>query len=96
MRRWDVDSLLEEMPDSAFAEWIAYSRLEPFGAWGDDERNAMILAQQAEMHRDKRKRNKPFTSADFRTCHVKQEKKTNRLPLSVLREQMEAVLGKPK
>lgn len=82
------------MTDEAFAEWIAFARVEPFGPWADDQRNAMHLAQHAEMHRDTKKRRKPFTTGDFMTCRVKKQEE-KRVPLRVLREQMEAVLGKP-
>lgn len=93
--RHDVDVMLEEMPEESFYEWMAFYRIEPFGPIADDERNGMLLAQRAERFRDSRKRREPYRASDFMLSRLKKEQRQKKLPLKVLREQMEAVLGKP-
>lgn len=48
-----------------FAEWMAYSRVEPFGAEVDHEMLATLTALFAETHRDEKKRRMPFGTEDF-------------------------------
>lgn len=93
--RWDVDNLLEEMPDEVFAEWAAYAGIEPFGPWAEDLRSGKAMAQFGNVHRDSKIRREPFTPADFMLSHVKDRKKLGKPSIKVLRAKMEAVLGKP-
>jgi len=37
---WDVDALLDEMPASVFAKWVAYYGIEPWGYHADNLRTA--------------------------------------------------------
>jgi hypothetical protein len=48
-----------------FSEWMAYFRLEPFGAEREDMRAGIIAATIANANRDPKKRPKPFTPGDF-------------------------------
>ena len=50
-----VKELFDEMSDNEFFYWMAFSALEPFGDDRADWRNAMLLAQQANMNRNKGK-----------------------------------------
>lgn len=45
--------------------WLAYSRLEPFGAEADDARMAQLMALIANVNRDPKKRRTPWTAEDF-------------------------------
>lgn len=64
--RLDVDGVLAELTSRELAEWDAFDRLEGgFGgraAWGP---GALLAALYAESHRDREKRGKPFSQADF-------------------------------
>ena len=44
---------------------MAYARLEPFGPEADDWRLAQLLALTAEINRDRKKRQRPYTPEDF-------------------------------
>jgi hypothetical protein len=56
--------MLAEMPASLWWEWIAYSRVEPFGEERADLRAGIIASVIANAHRD-RKRGKTFRPSDF-------------------------------
>lgn len=92
---WDVNGLLEEMPDEVFAEWAAFAGIEPFGPWADDLRSGKQMAQYANVHRDSKLKREPFIPADFMVSRVKDKKKLGKPSLKVLRIKMEAILGKP-
>lgn len=51
-----VEELFEVMTYNELFYWMAFSALEPFGDERADWRNAMTLAQQANMNRKKGKR----------------------------------------
>ncbi len=53
------------MPYSEFIEWIAYSRIEPFGDERADWRAALVASVDAEVNRGRTKRKKPFQPKDF-------------------------------
>jgi hypothetical protein len=53
------------MPYSEFIEWIAYSRIEPFGEERADWRSALVASVYAEVNRGRTKRKKPYTPKDF-------------------------------
>lgn len=92
--RWDADEFLEEIDAEQFDKWRAFARVEPFGPWADDQRHGMAMAMQANMNRDSSKKKEPFAAQDFMTCQV--EKPTKKRPSAkVLREMMEAAIGKP-
>lgn len=48
-----------------FTEWLAYARLEPFGAEADDHRMAQLLALVANVNRDPKRRRRPWSPGDF-------------------------------
>lgn len=48
-----------------FAEWMAFMRVEPLGAERLDYWMATLLAFLANMHRDPKKRRKPWRVRDF-------------------------------
>jgi len=48
-----------------FTEWLAYYRLEPFGADADDRRMAQLMALIANVNRDPKRRKQPWTPEDF-------------------------------
>jgi len=53
------------MSSREFAEWAAYAQVEPFGPTRADLRMANIMALMAEIDRDRKKRSKPFSPAEF-------------------------------
>jgi len=57
--------MLKSIPSKLLSEWHAYYNLEPFGEWRGDYRAGMIASVLAEIHRDKKKRKRPFTVDDF-------------------------------
>lgn len=85
--RWDAEAFLDEIDAEQFDWWKAFAVVEPFGPWAEDQRNAMGLVMQS--------RNSKAKPTDFMTCKLPKESVKKRVPLSVLREQMEAAIGKP-
>lgn len=57
--------MLKRMPSRLFAEWMAFYRIEPFGELRGDYRAGLIASTLAEIHRDKKKRSRPFSILDF-------------------------------
>ena len=55
--------MLGEMTSAQFAEWLAYSRLEPGGEERDDLRMGVLASMIANMFREKGK--KPAQPTDF-------------------------------
>ena len=53
------------MPHGEFVEWVAFSRIEPFGYERDDWHAALLASVQAETHRCQTKRKKPYQPQDF-------------------------------
>ena len=88
--RWDAEAFLDEIDAEQFDQWKAFAEIEPFGPWADDLRNAMGLAQRAARYSKQ-----PVKHSDFMLCKTAKVAPKKRLPLKVLREQMEAALGKP-
>lgn len=58
-----MDRMLSEISSRAFAEWMAYSRLEPWGEDRDDLRMAIVASTIANTNRGKNQ--KPYKPADF-------------------------------
>lgn len=85
--RWDAEAFLDEIDADQFDHWKAFAEIEPFDPWTDDQRNAIGLAMQS--------RNPKAKPTDFMTCKIPKEPVKKKVPLSVLREQMEAAIGKP-
>ena len=61
--RPDVDGMLAEITSVQFAEWMAYSRLEPWGEERDDLRMGIVASTVANVNRPKDK--KPYKPTDF-------------------------------
>lgn len=57
--------MLQSIPSTLFAEWMAFYRLEPFGEWRADLRAGIIASTIAEVNRDSDVRREPFGSSDF-------------------------------
>ena len=55
--------MLGEMTSAQFAEWMAYSRVEPWGENRDDLRIGILASMIANMFREKGK--KPAKPTDF-------------------------------
>lgn len=53
------------MSEAEFAEWLAYYRIEPWGAECADFRAGIIASTIANCHRDSSKRPEPFKPSDF-------------------------------
>lgn len=92
--RWDAEEFMEEITADQFDRWKAFAEVEPFGPWADDQRNGLAIAMGARFHRYAKSKNEPFTASDFMICRTKKQA-AKKLPLKVMREQMEAALGKP-
>jgi len=85
--RWDAEVFLDEIDPEQFDQWKAFAEIEPFGPWADDQRNAMAMVMQS--------RNPNAKHSDFMTCKTQKPTVKKRVPLKILREQMEAAIGKP-
>lgn len=55
--------MLAEMTSAQFAEWMAYSRLEPWGEERDDLRTGIVASTMANINRGKSR--KPYKPTDF-------------------------------
>ena len=55
--------MLSEITSAQFAEWMAYSRLEPWGEDRDDLRTGIVASVIANSNRGKGK--KPYKPQDF-------------------------------
>jgi hypothetical protein len=55
--------MLGEMTSAQFSEWLAYSRIEPWGEERDDLRIGILASMIANMFREKGK--KPAKPSDF-------------------------------
>lgn len=86
--RWDAEEFLEEIDAEQFDHWKAFAEVEPFGPWAEDLRSSMQMAQRAARY------SKGVKPSDFMLCKVSTVK-AKKPSMKVLREQMEAVLGKP-
>lgn len=53
------------MTANEFAEWMAFARLEPFGAHVDYHRAGVVAATVANTQRDPKRRPQPFQARDF-------------------------------
>lgn len=53
------------MSASEFLDWQVYYQLEPFGELRADLRSGTIAATIANIHRDRKKRKKPYSARDF-------------------------------
>lgn len=72
------------MSASEFLDWQVFFELEPFGELRDDLRAGTIAATIANIHRDKKKRRKPYSVRDFMpgyeiTARAKQEQSAENL-----------------
>lgn len=54
-----------EIDSREFAEWMAYSIIEPFGPEREDQRAGMVAALIANVYRDSKKKSDPYTVEDF-------------------------------
>lgn len=77
--RANVDEMLCEISSEQLSEWMAYSRLEPWGEERDDLRMGIIASTIANVYREKGK--KPFKPQDFMPAFdpVSEEEATARL-----------------
>jgi len=60
-----VKRAMREIDSREFAEWMAYSSLEPFGPEREDQRAGMVAALIANVNRDSAKRPEPYDVEDF-------------------------------
>lgn len=60
-----VKRCMREVDSPEFAEWMAYSMIEPFGPDREDERAGMIAALIANVNRDPKLRPEPYDVDDF-------------------------------
>jgi hypothetical protein len=60
-----VDGLLGELSSRQLAEWLAFFRLEPWGEERADLRAGIVASTVANVHRDGKKRRKPYSPEEF-------------------------------
>lgn len=60
-----VGELLRRMSSRELSEWMAFFRLEPWGAEIEDWRFGMLASVIANANRDPKKRRKPYEPQDF-------------------------------
>ena len=53
------------MPYAELVDWVAFSRIEPFGEERADWRAALVASVIAEVNRGRTKRKKPFQPKEF-------------------------------
>lgn len=70
--------MLRRININQLREWRAYAALEPFGPRRDDARAAQTSWMLAELHRDKKKRRRPFELDDFVLDHGDDKPKRQR------------------
>lgn len=57
--------MLAAIPNTLFVEWLAYNNLDPIGEERHDFQAALVASVMAEIHRDTKRRAKPFQPGDF-------------------------------
>ena len=57
--------MMRELSADEIVDWIAYYSIEPFGEYKMDARFANLMALEANINRDPKKRRRPFTPDDF-------------------------------
>jgi len=60
-----VREMLARMGSKELSEWMAYYRLEPLGELRGDVQMSILAATMANIHRDRKKRSRPFKPAEF-------------------------------
>lgn len=60
-----IADLQERMPYREYLDWLALWQIEPWGDARGDMQAAVVASLLANVHRDKKKRVKPFTPQDF-------------------------------
>lgn len=60
-----VEQLLQEISSKELTEWRAYAALEPFGEARADLRAGIVARTVAEVHRDPKRRKRPFEVKEF-------------------------------
>ena len=60
-----VAELQDRMPHREFVDWVALYQIEPWGDVRGDMQAALITGLLANVHRDKKKRPKPFGTHEF-------------------------------
>lgn len=70
--------MLRRININQLREWRAFAALEPFGPRRDDARAAQTSWMLAELHRDKKKRRRPFELDDFVLDHGDDKPKKKR------------------
>jgi len=53
------------MTSKELTEWKAFYELEPFGRTAEDMRGGILASLLANIHRDPKKRSKPYLAMDF-------------------------------
>lgn len=57
--------MLRRMTWTQFMAWRDYAELEPFGPHHEDLRAGIVAATIANVHRDPKRRARPYSPADF-------------------------------
>lgn len=57
--------MLAEITPQQLGEWLAYYRIDPWGEIRADLRNGIVASVIANVNRDSRRQQTPFTPADF-------------------------------
>lgn len=65
LKEVDVDRMLRRITWPKFVEWLGYLQLEPIGEERMDWRFATLCALLANVHRDTKKRWKPYEAKEF-------------------------------
>jgi hypothetical protein len=85
--------LSQRLSAKEFSEWIEFYHLEPFGWEADCYVAGIVAATVANVHRDTKKRQKPYDAMDFvpTSSEVKQKKRLD--PKSIKAQLMLAYAG---
>lgn len=60
-----MDGMLRRIPSQLLMEWMAFYGMEPFGYEANFQGHALVASTLAEINRNPKKRQDPFTTSDF-------------------------------
>lgn len=89
-----VSELLARVSSRELTEWMAFYKLEPFGAAEDEYHTAMVVSMVANTARDEEKRKNPFVPEEFMRESMRPEADEEDEGLELMRKAM-TVFGIP-
>jgi hypothetical protein len=89
-----VAEMLARISAHEIAEWLAYSRLEPFGEFQQEYRAALVASTVANTARDEKKHKEPFEAEEFmRKIYLDKNEPEEANPDKTLFEKAKMIFG---